>query len=84
MQANVPQPANDEDETDDVDEELKKLQVSIYLSISILLSIHISIYLSIYLFMYLYDDRGIHNLKLTIEKFTTEIFTSDNFYRLSV
>ena len=27
MQANVPQPSNDDDETDDVDEELKKLQV---------------------------------------------------------
>merc|ERR1719402_462964 len=29
MQANVPQPANDEDETDDVDEELKKLQMTL-------------------------------------------------------
>ena len=28
MQANVPQPTHDEDETDDVDEELKKLQVN--------------------------------------------------------
>lgn len=29
MQANVPQPSNDEDETDDVDEDLKKLQISL-------------------------------------------------------
>ena len=29
MQANVPQPTHDEDETDDVDEELKKLQVKL-------------------------------------------------------
>ncbi|XP_023324423.1 unc-112-related protein [Eurytemora carolleeae] len=29
MQANVPQPATDEDETDDVDEELKKLQMTL-------------------------------------------------------
>ena len=29
MQANVPQPSNDEDETDDVDEDLKKLQMSL-------------------------------------------------------
>jgi len=29
MQANVPQPAADEDETDDVDEELKKLQMTL-------------------------------------------------------
>ena len=34
MQANVPQPATDEDETDDVDEELKKLQVNIVAKIS--------------------------------------------------
>ena len=27
MQANVPQPNNDEDETDDVDEDLQKLQI---------------------------------------------------------
>ena len=29
MQANVPQPSHDEDETDDVDEDLKKLQISL-------------------------------------------------------
>jgi len=29
MQANVPQPSHDEDETDDVDEDLKKLQMSL-------------------------------------------------------
>jgi len=29
MQANVPQPSNDDDETDDVDEELKKLQMTL-------------------------------------------------------
>ena len=31
MQAHVPQPSNDEDETDDVDEDLKKLQMTLHL-----------------------------------------------------
>ena len=29
MQAHVPQPSHDEDETDDVDEDLKRLQMSL-------------------------------------------------------